>query len=309
MTATPRHPGNHPSVVHCDAPAKINLALHVTGQRDDGYHDLETLAVFCEAGDRISAEENPAVPGGEIDVTATGRFGADLPVGADNIVVKAAQALLATLPERACGLSITIEKNLPLASGMGGGSADAAATLLAVSHLCGIRDPGQLTDLAETIGSDVPMCLYSRALIARGRGEAITPLDDFPKFSILLVNPGTGVSTPRVFNALQQKSNPPLATLPATRDCEALSDWLAGQRNDLELPAISLVPIISEVLDDIGNSGALLTRMSGSGATCFGLYSDFQQAETAALQIRQNHPDWWVQATLSKSHGLDRIEP
>ncbi len=309
MTAASKHSGDSSALLHCDASAKINLALHVTGQREDGFHDLETLAIFCEVGDRISVEANPGLSIGEIELSARGPFGADLPPAADNIVAKAARAMLATFPPRPGGLSIIIEKNLPLASGMGGGSADAAATLLAVANLYGIRGPDKIARLAETIGSDVPMCLHSCALIARGRGEAITLLEDFPALALVLVNPGVGVSTPQVFSALRQKSNPPLTNLPALLDRETLTGWLAVQRNDLEAPALLIAPQIGETLEEIRNSGALLSRMSGSGATCFGLYSELQQAETAALQIRQNHPDWWVQATRTKSHGFDRIEP
>lgn len=296
--------------VTCFAPAKINLALHVTGQHSDGYHELETLVVFCDIGDEIEIYHGSA-PGSQpdgprIDLANFGPYGETLPDPQDNIVYKAAMAFTQEFLTGEQSLTIRIEKNLPVASGIGGGSADAAATLLAVQDLFETRDEKRMAAIAANLGADVPMCLHSRALIARGRGEQIELLEEFPQLHMVLVNPGVCVSTPEVFGKLQGKQNPPLTPLPAKLTPDTLIRWLHQKRNDLAAPALALAPEIHDVLEALRSSDALLRRMSGSGATCFGIYPSFESAENAALQISQNQPGWWVKACKSRSFGKER---
>lgn len=252
------------------APAKINLFLHVGDRRADGYHALESLAVFVDVGDELSFAPSP-----ELALAIDGPFAGELSGEGDNLVLKAARALGAVT-------AITLTKNLPVASGIGGGSADAAAVLRALGE--GRHD---LQDIAEALGSDVPVCIDSRAAWMEGRGEILTPMT-VPEMHLVLVNPRVGVSTAAVFRALDARSG-----LGAMR-----SDTLDGTRNDLEAPARAIQPVIGEVLDAIAASrGARLARMSGSGATCFGLFDDAQAAARAAERLAEANPDWWVRAT------------
>jgi len=295
--------------VVCPAPAKINLALHVTGQRDDGYHELESLVVFCQVGDRLMANTQPDLAAGKIALEISGPFGGELGNTDDNLVLRAAKLLMADpgfiLPDD--GIHITLEKNLPVASGIGGGSADAAAMLLAMKKLTGSNIPGDsLMAIAKALGADVPMCLASSPLVARGIGERIEAAEDFPQLHLLLVNPGCKVSTPQVFAALKDKNASGLAPLPNFRDFDAVAYYLDGQRNDLEAPALTIEPVIGEVLGALRHSGARLARMSGSGATCFGLFDRAQTCEIAARAISSKAPDWWVTATTSRAFGVDR---
>ncbi|MFT4181690.1 MAG: 4-(cytidine 5'-diphospho)-2-C-methyl-D-erythritol kinase [Rhizobium sp.] len=283
-----------------DAPAKINLALHVTGQRADGYHLLDMLVTFTGHGDRLGFCAS------EHDVFSLfGRFSPLLGPEADaggNLVLRARdllrqaalQAGLAAPP-----VHIHLEKNLPVASGIGGGSADAAATLRGLARLWGLSlPPDEMTALALKLGADVPMCLASRPLIARGIGEAIELLPDFPSFAMVLGNPLVGVSTPEVFRHLARKNNPALAL--SSRRSNDRTRWIeimAGLRNDLEPPARALCGEIAVLSQMITDEGALTTRMSGSGATCFGLFDDPEQATAAASALHRRRPDWYFQAT------------
>ncbi|TCM55839.1 4-diphosphocytidyl-2-C-methyl-D-erythritol kinase [Rhizobium sp. PP-F2F-G48] len=290
------------------APAKINLALHVVGQRADGHHLLESLVTFTDAGDRLSLAAVEAD-----SFTVSGPFAGHVPVEAEgqsgNLVLKARDLLRIRLAALAlpCGpVALHLEKNLPVASGIGGGSADAAAALTGLRRIWGqapesdpdsaARDLASL-DLAAlglSLGADLPMCLTGRPLIARGIGEAITPVSGLPEFPALLVNPGVAVSTPAVFRALTEKTHPPLA-LPDRLATPA--DWisaLAKTRNDLEPPALSLVPVIGRARAALWDAGAALARMSGSGATCFGLFLDRETRDLAAERIRNAHPDWYL---------------
>jgi len=287
-------------VLTCQAPAKINLALHVVGLRADGHHLLESLVTFADHGDRI------ALAPAEVDrFTVTGRFAQDLPVSAKdkngNLVLRARDLLRREVTARgdeAGPVHLHLEKNLPIASGIGGGSADAAATLRGLLALWGARvAPARLKELALELGADVPMCLDRRPLLAKGVGEEISPIFKLPSFSIVLVNPLVAVSTPAVFRALTNKTNPPLA-LPS--GIETAEEWLAamaGMRNDLEPPARVLEPVIEKVSDALRAAGAGLVRMSGSGATCFGLFDDDESAAAAAQRISATHAGWYVLAT------------
>lgn len=264
------------------APAKINLCLHVTGQRADGYHLLDSLVVFCGAGDRVAASlsERPSL-------TLDGPFATGLPVGEDNLVLRAARCFGANA-------AFTLEKNLPPASGIGGGSADAAAAIRALQRLTGQSGPEPSEILA--LGADLPVCLAGRPARMRGIGEVLAPVPALPAAHLLLVNPRVEVPTPAVFRALTRRDNPGLPdALPDWPDCSALADWLMQQRNDLEAPALSVAPVIGRVLDRLrALPQGLLARMSGSGATCFALFDRAEDAEAGAATIRAAHPDWWV---------------
>ncbi|MBA67687.1 MAG: 4-(cytidine 5'-diphospho)-2-C-methyl-D-erythritol kinase [Rhizobiales bacterium] len=295
MADAPENPAEKPGE---DAPAKINLALAVTGRRADGYHLLESLAVFTRKGDRIEAE--PA----ETDALAiTGRYASALAGHnlSDNLVARARDGLRAHLTARgqdAPAVALRLDKSLPIASGIGGGSADAAATLRLLRRLW----QAEITDadlhlLALSLGADVPMCLKGRPLIARGIGDEIEPVEGIGALPMVLANPGVAVSTPAVFKALASPDNPPLPPLPETRDIGSMAKWVMEARNDLVAPALSLTPRIGTCLEAIRSTGSLTHAMSGSGATCFGIYESRDKAERAAMQISKEWPGWFVTAT------------
>lgn len=268
------------------APAKLNLALHVTGRRADGYHLLDSLVVFCSVGDMVRLHDTPGAP----PLTITGPFVGGLDTGPGNLVRRA--LALAGID----GVRATLEKRLPVASGIGGGSADAAAALRAAARLRGGPLPAPEAVLA--LGADVPVCLAGRPARLRGIGERLSPVPVLPPVWVVLANPGIAVATSGVFRALASRENPPLPeALPAWPDAAALAAWLAGQRNDLEVPACALAPAIAGVRAALAaTEGCLLARMSGSGATCFGLFAVATEAEAAARRLRSAHPGWWVEA-------------
>ena len=267
------------------ARAKVNLALHVVGRRADGYHLLDSLVAFADFGDVVTVEPAPS-----LSLSITGPMAAGLSAGPDNLVLKAAQMLGGPL-----GAAITLEKRLPIASGIGGGSADAAATMQALGALwgCALPDAGQVLAL----GADVPVCLAGQSCRMAGIGDQISPIA-LPPAHLVLVNPGVGLSTAAVFGALLCRDNPPLPPAAPMPDAVALAAYLGHCRNDLEAPALSLVPQIAAVLAALqGQTGCLLARMSGSGATCFGLFASASAAEAAATTLRAQSAAWWVQAT------------
>jgi 4-diphosphocytidyl-2-C-methyl-D-erythritol kinase len=275
------------------APAKINLCLHVTGQRPDGYHLLDSLVAFAGLGDRLTA-----CPAARASLALQGPFGADLPAGPENLVLRAASAFGAAA-------EFTLEKHLPPASGIGGGSADAAAALRALARLTGRPLP---PGLAASLGADVPVCLAAQPARMRGVGEVLDPVP-LPEGWIVLANPRIEVPTPAVFRALSRKDNPPLpGRLPDWPDLASLAGWLAAQRNDLEPPALAIAPVIADVLAALqAQAGARIARMSGSGATCFALFDAEAPAQAAARAIREARPGWWV-AAGSLLPGQDRRE-
>ncbi|GAA2852669.1 4-diphosphocytidyl-2-C-methyl-D-erythritol kinase [Aminobacter aminovorans] len=277
------------------APAKINLALHVTGRRHDGYHLLESLVVFAELGDRITV-----AAAAEESFVVDGPFATDVPVDGGNLVLKARDALRTAFPQHTTQpVAIALEKNLPVASGIGGGSSDAAAALRALSRLWRLpADASELARLALPLGADLPMCLAGHPLIARGIGEQLDPVRHFPCLPMVLVNPGIAVATPSVFQALKRRENPPLAPLDSA---DTVLDWLTISRNDLEPPAISVEPSIAEVLAALRSSGASFARMSGSGATCFGIFDGNAAAARAAAAISAEHPGWFSAATTTRT--------
>jgi 4-diphosphocytidyl-2-C-methyl-D-erythritol kinase len=273
------------TTVEVFAPAKVNLTLHVTGQRDDGYHLLDSLVVFADVGDRLTLSLASA-PSFEV----TGPFADGVPVTADNLVLKAAALLAPDLQ-----LAIALEKALPPSSGIGGGSADAAAVARGIAALTG-ADPDHVALLS--LGADVPMCLDPRPVRVRGVGERLDPVPDLPPLPAVLANPLKPMPTPPVFRALEVKDNPPMPDrLPAFSNATDLIVWLAGERNDLQGPAITLLPEIGAVVSALAVcKGAQLARMSGSGATCFALFATEAEAVEAATALSAAHPGWWVRA-------------
>jgi 4-diphosphocytidyl-2-C-methyl-D-erythritol kinase len=273
------------TTVEVFAPAKVNLTLHVTGQRPDGYHMLDSLAVFADVGDRLRLSLASA-PSFEV----TGPFSEGVPATAENLVLKAAAVLAPDLP-----LAIALHKELPPSSGIGGGSADAAAVARGLAALTGTDpDPGALLSL----GADVPMCLDSRPVRVQGIGERLDPVPDLPPLPAVLANPMKPMPTPPVFKALTVKDNPPMPDrLPPFAGAVDLIGWLAGERNDLQDPAITLLPEIGAVVSALAVCrGARLARMSGSGATCFALFATEAEAAEAAAALSAAHPGWWVRA-------------
>ncbi len=270
------------------ARAKVNLFLHVVGRRADGYHVLDSLAVFPAVGDVLTAAPAP-----ELRLTVSGAFASALAEEADNLVLRAARAL-AALGGVESGAALTLEKNLPVASGIGGGSADAAATLRLLGRLwrapCGGKE---LLALALRLGADVPACVLAEPVRMGGIGERLAPAPKLPPFGILLAHPGQGVPTPDVFRRRQGAYSLPAMLPESWPDASAMARDLAVLRNDLEEAAIAICPAIALVLSAIRSvPGCLLARMSGSGATCFGLFASAAQAEAGAAAMRRE--GWWV---------------
>jgi 4-diphosphocytidyl-2-C-methyl-D-erythritol kinase len=279
------------------APAKINLFLHVGERRADGFHPLQSLAVFANLGDALTMEDAP-----ELSLKLEGPFAAGLEGESDNLVLRAARALSGR------GARLTLTKNLPVASGIGGGSADAAAALRGLSRLWNL-DSGaaRLAQIAATLGSDVPVCLASTPAFMEGRGEILRSPQSMPRMPLLLVNPGVQVATKDVFAGLTQRSGVEMA-LPRGwfGDTADLLRFLETTRNDLEAPAIVLQPVIEEVLKAISAlPGALLARMSGSGATCFGLFADEDASARGAEILKAAAPSWWVAPSFVPETGIE----
>lgn len=278
------------------APAKINLALHVTGRRADGYHLLDTLVTHGGAEDRVFARRAGDAPtrAPRIALALTGPRAAGLSAEADNLVTAAARALAAEAARLGRGLfdvDLTLEKHLPIASGIGGGSSDAAATLRLLDRLWGLGlSPERLAEIGLPLGADVPMCVWGRPARVGGIGEAIEAVAPLPAFRLVLVNPGVPVATSAVFRALERRDNPPLPPLPARfATLDELVDWLGNTRNDLEAAAIAVAPEIARTLDWLrSRPGCRLARMSGSGATCFALFA--ADAEVTAADLPAG---WW----------------
>lgn len=266
------------------APAKVNLTLHVTGQRDDGYHLLDSLVVFTDTGDSVALGDAPGL-------TLTGPEAAGLHTERDNLVLRAA---------RLCGVTdaaLVLDKHLPVSSGIGGGSSDAAAALRLLARAKGRALPPLPDQLS--LGADVPVCVAARPARMQGVGEVLSPVPPVPPLWLVLVNPRQAVSTPAVFRAMTLRDNAPMPeNVPEWPDFAAFVSWLSQQRNDLEAPACMLVPAILAVLHALRmQPDCALARMSGSGATCFGVFPTQASAERAADALQQEQPDWWVRAT------------
>ena len=277
------------------APAKINLSLHVVGQRADGYHLLDGLVAFTACGDALSIE-----PANADALVVAGPFARDVPTSGDNLVLRALDLVRRIADAAGCEtepLRLTLTKYLPVASGLGGGSADAAALL----HDAATQMPELARDIhaaAATLGADVPMCLRCRPSRSRGIGDRLDDLA-LPALDLLLVNPRVPVSTPAIFRRLASRENPEPPALPASGfvDAAQLVGYLARCRNDLEAPAMALEPAIGLVRDTIFKTGASLVRMSGSGATVFGIYDNPNAANEAAARMDRDHAGWWSMST------------
>ncbi|KJS21018.1 MAG: 4-diphosphocytidyl-2C-methyl-D-erythritol kinase [Hoeflea sp. BRH_c9] len=287
-----------------DAPAKINLALHVTGQRADGYHLIESLVVFTQLGDKVSlglAERD----GFELAGPEAGALSAE--DASANLVVRARNGLRDVARRfgvEAGPVQIRLDKQVPVASGIGGGSADAAATLNSLCRLWNFEPgPEALSKIALGLGADVPMCLSARPLIARGIGERLEPVELGFALDLVIVNPRIGIATPAVFSKLERRDNAPLPALEGLGDKDRFIDWLARTRNDLEPPAQKLVPGIGDCLSALNGAGARFVRMSGSGASCFGLFQSTGAARDAADRLRRERPGWFIAATRTLSSG------
>ncbi|HKM87152.1 MAG TPA: 4-(cytidine 5'-diphospho)-2-C-methyl-D-erythritol kinase [Xanthobacteraceae bacterium] len=279
-----------------NAPAKVNLTLRVLRRRDDGYHEIESLVAFADFGDRLSLSR-----GGELTLQVRGPSAVKAGEGADNLVLKAARALAARCPGIVLG-AFRLDKRLPVAAGLGGGSADAGAALRLIAQANGLpRDDPHLYAAARATGADVPVCLDPRARVMRGIGDLLSAPLSLPPLPAVLVNPGVALATRAVFagwrpGAVQGVVLDPAAVAKlTTRD--QLLHFLATQSNDLEDSAIALAPVIADVLRVLrGLPGCRLARMSGSGATCFALFAAVAAAREAAKVLRGKHPQWWVRA-------------
>jgi len=314
--------------VRRSAPAKINLYLHVTGRRDDGFHELDSLVAFADVGDVITVSASDG-----LSLSISGPFAEGLSCGEDNLVLRAARKLAERTGVKA-NAHIALEKNLPIASGIGGGSADAAATLKALVQFWNIEladddihhvahDVADNIDMARALstlfklwrddlggdmlgaiglelGADVPVCLEGRPAYMGGIGERLDMAPHLPAAWLVLVNPGVSVSTPEVFQAYKTSAvafSKPARFHDHPRDAQRLADLLSERGNDLMAPAVALNPEIQEVLDALNTcDGALLVRMSGSGATCFALFASENEANAAASTLAQEHPELWTAA-------------
>jgi 4-diphosphocytidyl-2-C-methyl-D-erythritol kinase len=280
------------------APAKVNLTLRVLGRRADGYHEISSLVVFADCGDRLGL-----TAGDELALTVGGPRSAQAGADADNLVLKAASALAARIPGLVLG-AFHLDKELPVAAGLGGGSADAAAALrlLARANALGRDDP-HLYEAARATGADVPVCLDPRPRLMWGIGEKLSAPLDLPPMHAVLANPGVVVPTKLVFAGWTPAATPAagldLAAASKLANPDELLGCLAKQPNDLEAPAIALAPVIAEALAALRIlAGCRLARMSGSGATCFGLFDGAAEARSAAEAMSNKYPLWWVRACV-----------
>ncbi|HSZ68157.1 MAG TPA: 4-(cytidine 5'-diphospho)-2-C-methyl-D-erythritol kinase [Xanthobacteraceae bacterium] len=279
------------------APAKVNLTLRVLGSRPDGYHELESLVVFADCGDRLTF-----TPGSALSLTLSGATASEAGADAENLVLKAARALAARMPDLILG-AFHLEKNLPVAAGLGGGSSDAAAALrlIAQANRLALDNP-HLQAAARATGADVSVCLDPRPRLMRGIGEQLSQPLALPQLPAVLVNPGVALATKDVFAGLKASAQMAapfdlVAAIAKLESRDQLLHMLQTQPNDLEAPAIILQPVIADVLTVLrGLAGCQLARMSGSGATCFGLFASAAGADAAAKILRAKYPNWWAQA-------------
>jgi 4-diphosphocytidyl-2-C-methyl-D-erythritol kinase len=279
------------------APAKVNLTLRILGRRADGYHELESLVVFAGCGDHLTFD-----PGPSLDLTVGGPTAGQSGAIADNLVLRAAKALADQVPGLTVG-RFALTKELPAGAGLGGGSADAAAALRLLADANGLSlDDPRLVAVARATGADVPVCLDPRPRVMRGIGDVLSAPLALPKLGIIIVHPGIAMPTPPVFKALGltpgERCAAGAASGPVPEEREALLAWLAGERNDLEPPAISIAPAIADVIRAIAAlPECRLARMSGSGSACFGLFDTEAAAAAAVRGLAEAHPGWWAQAS------------
>ena len=282
------------------APAKLNLYLHVIGRRADGFHLLDSLVAFANIGDEIAVTS-----AAELSLTVDGPFARDLAGDPRGNLVWRAAVLLAERLGRRADVAIRLTKNLPVASGIGGGSSDAAACLKALAALWRCDDQALLLSIGAALGSDVPSCLAARPVWLGGVGERVDEAGALPPCFVVLANPGIALPTVSVYRAFKGPYSP-ASRFPISSDVVSFARNLAERNSDLTGTAIALVPEIGVVLKRVARlDGVLLPRMSGSGATCFALFPTWTEAAVAARQLRAERPDWWVgAAALSSGFGL-----
>jgi 4-diphosphocytidyl-2-C-methyl-D-erythritol kinase len=276
------------------APAKINLDLHVTGRRPDGYHELDSLTAFAAFGDHLVLHEHD-----RLELAVAGPFAGMLAAEPDNLVLRAARRL-AAMAGREPAVRIVLDKRIPVAAGLGGGSADAAATLRGLNRLWRLgMSPADLAGLAAGLGADVPVCLAGRPARMRGIGERIETWDGLPALPVLLVNPKLPLATAAVFAGLETIGAGIGRGWPPPREPDAFLAWLAARQNDLEAPARRIMPQICAVHATLmAQKCCILARMSGSGATCFGVFCDTGARDAAAAAIAREQPGWWLAASM-----------
>ena len=289
--------------ISAPAPAKLNLYLHVIGRRADGYHLLDSLVAFASLHDTVMVRAS-----GRLTLDVGGPFAADLEGAPDNLVLKAAR-LLAEAAGREAKAEIALSKNLPVAAGLGGGSADAAAALRALCELWRLPARGpELADIALRIGADVPVCLASRPAFVGGVGASLAPAPALPPVCVVLANPGRALATGEVFAAHDGRFGPPGRFTDAPGDANGLASVLKARRNDLGKAARGIVSEIGAVIEALsGAPGCRMARMSGSGASCFGLFADASAAGEARRALAARHPDWWVE-TGALINGLGDLK-
>jgi 4-diphosphocytidyl-2-C-methyl-D-erythritol kinase len=272
------------------APAKVNLTLHVTGQRDDGYHLLDSLVVFTDAGDIITA-----APADDLTLTVSGPFSQGVPTDHTNLILRAAETLR-RVRGVIKGAAITVEKHLPNAAGLGGGSSDAATTLKLLADLWDVPPLPASAPEVLTLGADVPVCLRNPAPTRmKGIGDVLAPVAKLPNCALVLVNPKVAVPTSAVFDGLAIKQNASMDAVPHDLNFADFAAWLALQRNDLQQPAISSAPAVKTAIDRLNKIPTIaFAGMSGSGATCFGLTKDMADARHAARVLQVAEMGWWV---------------
>ena len=278
------------------APAKINLTLRVGALREDGYHPVDSIVAFADWGDEVTVRSSD-----ELSLTINGPAAGDLPTGDDNLVIRAIRALAEATGRQANGHT-TLVKNIPAGAGLGGGSADAAAALRAYNKLWELEWPlDMLAGIGAEIGSDVPACVWSQPLRMTGRGERVRVIEGWPEFSALLVNPGVPIATGPVFKAFDAMTSGTGEGFRPTPDLRpsVVLTALDAAKNDLTVAATEVEPVIGEVLAALQSAGRPpLVRMSGSGSTCFAIYSDAVDRDAAAQEMRADHPDWLVQPVV-----------
>jgi 4-diphosphocytidyl-2-C-methyl-D-erythritol kinase len=278
------------ATIKASAPAKVNLTLHVTGQRDDGYHLLDSLVVFAGVADQLTATIAP-----DLRIAVTGPFSTGVPTDHSNLMMRAAEVLRSARGVEK-GAALTLEKHLPHAAGIGSGSSDAAATLAMLAELWGVAPLSAMTPEVVELGADVPVCVSApRPLRMSGIGDVLSPVADLPQCALVLVRPPVDVPTGPVFQGLATKQGTPMTHLPQGLDYDGFVRWLLVQRNDLQAPAEAIAPQITEAIAKLKSLPAVsVAGMSGSGATCFGVVKDMATARHVARIVQVAKMDWWV---------------
>ncbi len=272
------------------APAKVNLTLHVTGQRDDGYHTLDSLVIFADVADQLGATAAP-----DLRISVSGPFSTGIPTDHTNLMMRAAEALR-SVRGVSQGAALTLEKHLPHAAGIGSGSSDAAVTLAMLAELWGVAPLPSTAPEVLALGADLPVCLRApQPTRMSGIGDTLTAVTKLPECALVLVRPPVEVSTAAVFKALADKNGTPMDPLRDGLDYDGFARWLAAQRNDLRTPAEKIAPTVSEAIAKLKSLPAVsVAGMSGSGATCFGLVKDMATARQVARIVQVSQMNWWV---------------